>query len=42
VYKVRSVGADRNQRGSVSVDAEIRMAPTAGPVDQGGNIFNYF
>jgi Tfp pilus assembly protein PilX len=41
VYRVRSRGFDRNQRGSVTVEAEIRVAPPTGPVEQGGNIFNF-
>jgi hypothetical protein len=35
VFRVRSQGSDRGQRGSVTIEAEIRMAPAAGPVTGG-------
>jgi len=41
VYLVRVRGWDRNQRGSVLLEAEIRMAPQAGEVDQGGSLTTY-
>jgi hypothetical protein len=41
VYRVLSRGTDRNGRGVVTIEAEIRMAPAAGEVDQGGNMTTY-
>jgi len=41
VYRVRSQGFDRNQRGSVTIEAEIRMAPGTGAVEEAGSITTY-
>jgi type II secretory pathway pseudopilin PulG len=41
VFLVRSRGADRGQRVTVDVEAEIRMAPGAGAVEEAGCITCY-
>lgn len=41
VYRVQSRGFDRNQRGQVLLEAEIRAVPPAGEVDQGGSPTTY-
>lgn len=41
VYRVQSRGFDRNQRGQVLLEAEIRSVPPAGEVDQGGSPTTY-
>ncbi len=41
VFRVRSRGFDRNQRGQVLLEAEIRSVPPAGEVDQGGSPTTY-